>query len=72
MAQNIVRIDEGEEESEVTQEAQAGMGGGGKEYQETRGQVTDEEKMEKTGERGGEKRKGDASQGSRVKNEKRV
>jgi len=29
MAQNIVRLDEGEdEESEVTQEAQAGMGGG--------------------------------------------
>jgi len=28
MAQNIVRLDEGEErESEVTQEAQAGMGG---------------------------------------------
>jgi len=32
MAQNIVRLDEGEEEeSEVTQDAQAGMGGGGKE-----------------------------------------
>jgi len=32
MAQNIVRLDKGEEEeSEVTQEAQAGMGGGGKE-----------------------------------------
>jgi len=32
MAQNIVRLDEGEEEeSEVTQEAQSGMGGGGKE-----------------------------------------
>jgi len=32
MTQNIVRLDEGkEEESEVTQEAQAGMGGGGKE-----------------------------------------
>jgi len=30
MAQNIVRLDEGEEEqSEVTQEAQAEMGGGG-------------------------------------------
>jgi len=29
MAQNIVRLDEGkEEESEVMQEAQAGMGGG--------------------------------------------
>jgi len=29
MAQNIVRLDEGEEEeSEVTQEVQAGMGGG--------------------------------------------
>jgi len=32
MAQNIVRLDEGEEEeSEVTQEALAGMVGGGKE-----------------------------------------
>jgi len=32
MAQNIVRLDEGEEEeSEVTQEAQTGMGGGGEE-----------------------------------------
>jgi len=31
MSQNIVRLDEGEEEeSEVTQEAQAEMGGGGK------------------------------------------
>jgi len=32
MAQNIVRLDEGEqEESEVTQEGQAWMGGGGQE-----------------------------------------
>jgi len=32
MAQNIVRFDEGEEEeSEVTQEAQAGIRGGGEE-----------------------------------------
>jgi len=32
MAQNIVRLDEGEEEeSEVTLEAQAGMGRGGEE-----------------------------------------
>jgi len=32
MAQNIVRLDEGEEEvSEVMREAQAGMGGRGKE-----------------------------------------
>jgi len=32
MAQNIVRLDEGEEEeSEVTQEVQAGMGAGGTE-----------------------------------------
>jgi len=32
MAQNTVRLDEGEEEeSEVTQEVQAGMEGGGKE-----------------------------------------
>ena len=34
MAQNIVRLDEGEEEeSEVTQEAQAGMGGGGRNWE---------------------------------------
>jgi len=32
----------------------------------------DEEKMKKAGERGREKRKGDAPQGSRVTNEKRV
>jgi len=32
----------------------------------------DEEKMEKTGERTGKKRKGDVPQGSRVTNEKRV
>jgi len=32
----------------------------------------DKEKMEKTGERGGKKRKEDAPQGSRVTNEKRV
>jgi len=32
MAQNIVQLDEGgEKESEVTQEAQAGMGGGNEE-----------------------------------------
>jgi len=42
MAQNIVRLDEGEE------------------------------KMEKNGERAGKKRQGDAPQGSRVTNEKRV
>jgi len=36
------------------------------------GQETDEEKMEKTWERGGEKRKGDVPQGSRVTNEKLV
>jgi len=47
------------------------MGEGGKEYEETRGQEMDEEKMEKTGERAG-KKKGDAPQGSRVTNEKRV
>jgi len=32
----------------------------------------DKEKMKKTGERAGKKRKGDASQGSRVTNEQRV
>ena len=42
------------------------MVGGGKELEETRGQEMDEEKMEKTGERAGKKRKGDAPQGSRV------
>jgi len=44
------------------------MVGGGKEYEETRGQEMDEEKMEKTGERVGKKKKGDVSQGSRVTN----
>jgi len=73
MAQNIVQLVEGEDqESEVTQKAQAGMGGGVEEWEETRGQVTDEEKMEKTGERGGEKRKGEAPQESKVTSEKRV
>jgi len=57
---------------QVTEEAQAGMGGGGKEKEETRGHEADEEKMEKAGKWGGEKRKGDAPQGSRVTNEKRV
>jgi len=32
----------------------------------------DEEKMEKTGERAGKKRKGDAPQGSRVTNKQRA
>jgi len=32
----------------------------------------DEEKMEKTGERTGKQRKGDAAQGSRVTNEQRA
>jgi len=45
---------------------------GERKNQETRGQEADEEKMEKVGERGGEKRNGDAPQGSRVTNEKRV
>ena len=48
------------------------MGVGGKEQEEMRGQETDEEKMEKTGERAGKKRKGDAPQGSRVTNEQRA
>jgi len=48
------------------------MGGGGKEWKEARGQEMDEEKMEKTGERAGKKRKGDAPQGSRVTNKQRV
>ena len=53
-------LDEGgEEESEVTQEAWAGMGGGEKGKEEKRGREADEEKMEETGERGEEKRKGD-------------
>ena len=70
IAQNTVRLDGGEEEeSEVTQEARAGMRGGEKEKQETQGQEVDEEKMKKAGERGGKKRKGDATQGSRVTNE---
>jgi len=73
MAQNTVRLDDcEEEESEVTREARAGRGGGEEEKEETRGQVTDEEEMEKDVERGGEKREGDAPQGSRVTNEERV
>ena len=64
MVQNIVRLDKGEEEeSEVTQEVQRAMEGGGKEEEAT---------MEKAGERGGQKRKGDAPQGSRVTTKKRV
>jgi len=50
MAQHTVRLDEGEEEeNEVTQEAQAGMGGAGQEYYDRKrrevlgGQETDEE-----------------------------
>jgi len=66
-----LQVDEGEdEEYEVTQEARAWMGVGGKE--ETRGQEADEEEKENAGKRGGEKRKRDAPQGSRVTNEKRV
>jgi len=41
-----VRLDGGEEEeSEVTQEARAGMRGGEKEKEETQGQEADEEKI---------------------------
>ena len=73
MVQNTVWLDEGEEEeSWVTQEARAEMGGVEEEKGETRGQEADEEKMEKAGERGEEKRKGDAPQGSRVTNAERV
>ena len=58
-------LDEGEEEeSEVTQEVRAGIGGGEKEKVEKRGRDADEEKIEETAERGGEKREGDAPQGS--------
>ena len=48
------------------------MGVGGREQEEMRGQETDEEKMEKTGERAWEKKKGDAPQGSRVTNKQRA
>jgi len=49
-----VRLDEGEEEeSEVMQEARAGMGGMEREKEKTRGQDADEEKMEKAAERAG-------------------
>jgi len=68
-----VRLDDCEEEgSEVTQEARAGRGGGEEGKEETRGQEADEEKMEQDVERGGEKREGDAPQGSRMTNEERV
>ena len=56
----------------MTREARAGRGGGEEEKEETRGQEADEEEMEKDVERGGEKRKGDAPQGSRVTNEQRA
>jgi len=52
MTQNCATYKGEEEESEVTQETQAGMGGGEKEQEETRGQEIDEEKMEKAGQRG--------------------
>jgi len=48
------------------------MGGEGKEQEETRGQEMDEKKMEKTVERAGKNRKGEAPQGLRVANEQRV
>ena len=73
MAQKTMRLDDcEEEESEVTREAWAGRRGGEEEKEETRGQEAYEEKMEKDVERGGEKREGDAPQGSRVTNEERV
>ena len=73
MAQKTVRLDDcEEEESEVTREARAGRGRREEEKEETRGQEADEEKMEKDMEMGGEKREGDAPQGSRVTNEERV
>jgi len=73
MAQHTVRFGEGEEEeSEVMREVRAGRGGGEKEKAAKRGRETDEEKMKEAGERGGKKRKGDASQVSKVSNERRV
>jgi len=73
MAQNTVRLDNcEEEESEVTREARAGREGGQEAKEETRGQEADDEEQEKDVEREGEKREGDAPQGSRVTNEKQV
>jgi len=46
----------------MTEEARAGMGGGEKKKEETRGQEADEEEMEKAGE----------GRGERVTNEKRM
>ena len=69
------RLDEGEEgESEVTREARAGREGGENEVEETRGREAAGEKVEAAGEREreGEKRKGDASQVSKVSHEIRV
>jgi len=57
---------------EETQEMWAGMGGREKGKEDTRGREADEEKMEKAGERGGEKGKGVVPQGHRVTNKKRV
>ena len=73
--QETVRLDKSErEKSDVTQEARAGMGEGEKAKEEKQGREADTEKIEKAGEREGEKRRRDASapQGSRVTNEIRV
>jgi len=48
------------------------MRGGGKEYEEKRGQETDENKMENAGKRAGEEKKEDEPQGSRVTSKKQV
>jgi len=73
MAQKTVRLDDcEEEESEVTREARPGRGGREEEKEVMRGQESDEEKMVKEVEKGGEKREGDAPQGLRVTNEERV
>jgi len=73
MAQNIMRLHEGEEEeSGVTQEARRqGWEGGGR----NRKRCEDRRRMRsrwRNWERGGEKRKRDAPQGSRETNEKLV
>ena len=58
------------EESDGMREARAERDGGEREKEEMRGRETDEEKVKKAGERGGEKRQGDAPQVTRVPNER--
>ena len=73
MAQHTGQFDQGEgKESEVTREVRVERRWGQKEKEEKRGWMADEEEMEEEGERGEEKRKGDAPQVLKVSNKIRV